>query len=157
MSHTTYGTVGTEYPYRYRIATLTTVGWLLWLSIALCSGKLDPWQSTRYRTRSRNVTVQLRMLRAAKNLHYFSAPRYPYLLVARCVWQKKNTTEKPIPTRSVSNFFFNFECLSPLFLSVNRTSSIRFAWWVHISGSNITTGNDRPQNLPGSKCLCFKK
>ena len=89
----------------------------------------------------------------------FSALRYPYLLVARCAWWVKNTTEKLIPTRSVSKLFlFLFRLFVASLLSINRKNYIRFAWWVHISEVKYYDGKRQVSEFARFKVFpIFKK
>ena len=83
-------------------------------------------------------------VRAAKNLHYFFSAQVPVSISYRTwsygVFDKTKTPLKSSSQRSVSKFLFLFRMFVASLLSIKRKSSIRFAWWVHISGVKYYDG-----------------
>ena len=71
--------------------------------------------------------------------------------------KRKNTTGKLIPTRGVSKFFCLFGMFVASLLSINRKSSIRFAWWVHISWVKYYDGKRRVSEFARFKLFPIKK
>ena len=76
----------------------------------------------------------------------FSAPRYPYLLVAHGVFGKRKTPPvcKAHPDAERFKVFFLFRMFVASLFSINRKSSIRFARWVHISAVKYYDGKRQP-------------
>ena len=86
----------------------------------------------------------------------FSAPRYPCLLVARCLVKEKHHW-KAHPNAERFRVFFLFRKFVASLLSINRKSSIRFAWWVHISVVKYYDGKQHVSEFARFKMFQIKK
>ena len=74
------------------------------------------------------------MVREAKNLHHFFSAQVPVSAGrAVCLVSEKHYWKAHPNAERFKSFLFLFRLFVASLLSINLKSSIRFAWWVHIS------------------------